>query len=297
MDQSLTHVYTLIESGKLSEARVVLAPMLEKNADNADVWWVYVHAVEDPADAQTALNNVLRIDPDYPGANKLMQALKQQASIKDVEPDWEDDDEDFDDFLEDEFADDDSGRARLRTLLIRLTGVIALIAVIVLAVILAGSFGGDEEEETLTPAATTVPQTAGDNTPVPIESPDTTPTVEPVDSDVADSQILIEALALFDLLGDPPTELMETDLGQTLLVAVCVPAGQSPREVLDGAMVAISNIIPDFSEDVEAVGVNLTDCDTTRIYNTIGVARDDAEAFLNNDLTIEDFSRLWGPIR
>ena len=79
MDQSLTHVYTLIEAGKLSEARVVLEPMLEKDADNADVWWVYVHAVEDPADAQTALNNVLRLDPDYPGANKLMQALRQQV--------------------------------------------------------------------------------------------------------------------------------------------------------------------------------------------------------------------------
>ncbi|MDX1995809.1 MAG: tetratricopeptide repeat protein [bacterium] len=75
-NQDLSRAYDLIEQERLEEARSLLKPLLEANPNNPDVWWLYTHAVEDAQEAQGALENVLRLDPQYPGASALQQQLE-----------------------------------------------------------------------------------------------------------------------------------------------------------------------------------------------------------------------------
>ncbi len=76
---NLQQVYTLIETGDLDAARAVLMPLLERDPDNPDMWWLYAHAVSDPVEAARALENVVRVAPDYPGAASLLAAARQQV--------------------------------------------------------------------------------------------------------------------------------------------------------------------------------------------------------------------------
>jgi hypothetical protein len=80
LERVLQESYDLIEAGKLDEARLLLKPALETEKDNADLWWLYAHAVSDVDTARLALNNVLRIDKDYPEARNLLRKLDEQAS-------------------------------------------------------------------------------------------------------------------------------------------------------------------------------------------------------------------------
>jgi predicted Zn-dependent protease len=74
---ALSRAYELVEAGKPDEARTVLEPILVNDRDNADAWWIYAHAVSDPNEARHALGNVMRVNPNYPGAAELKAALDQ----------------------------------------------------------------------------------------------------------------------------------------------------------------------------------------------------------------------------
>ena len=67
----LQRAFELIEREELDQAQDLLAPLLENDADNATLWWVYAHAVRDTAIGQAALERVLELDPAYPGAREL----------------------------------------------------------------------------------------------------------------------------------------------------------------------------------------------------------------------------------
>lgn len=73
---SLSKAYRLIEADELGAALAVLEPLVEAEPDNADAWWLYAHAVSDTFAARRALDQVLRIDPNYPGAAELLQQLE-----------------------------------------------------------------------------------------------------------------------------------------------------------------------------------------------------------------------------
>ncbi len=77
---ALKQAFSLIEAGNLEDAKAILRPILESDKDNADVWWLYSHAVTDPETARLALNNVLRIEPDYPDARDLLNQLEVQQT-------------------------------------------------------------------------------------------------------------------------------------------------------------------------------------------------------------------------
>ena len=74
---ALQNAHELIERGELEAAQEILVPLLEANADDAAVWWVYAHAVRDSSIGQAALQRVLELDPQYPGARELVQDLNQ----------------------------------------------------------------------------------------------------------------------------------------------------------------------------------------------------------------------------
>lgn len=73
---SLSKAYRLIEADELAAARAVLEPLVESEPNNADAWWLYAHAVTDTFAARRALDEVLRINPNYPGAVALMSQLE-----------------------------------------------------------------------------------------------------------------------------------------------------------------------------------------------------------------------------
>lgn len=81
----LQQAYTLIENGETEKAQEILAPLLQEDADNAHVWWVYTHAVKDASIGLAALERVLELDPNYPGARELKaDVLEAQSKDPDL---------------------------------------------------------------------------------------------------------------------------------------------------------------------------------------------------------------------
>lgn len=75
-DADLQRAYELIEADSLSDARTILQQIVAADRNNADAWWLLAHAVDNPDEARNALNNVLRIDSAYPGAQTLFNTLQ-----------------------------------------------------------------------------------------------------------------------------------------------------------------------------------------------------------------------------
>lgn len=81
----LQQAYTLIENGELEKAQEILAPLLQDDAENAHVWWVYTHAAKDASIGLAALERVLELDPMYPGARELKaDVLEAQSKDPDL---------------------------------------------------------------------------------------------------------------------------------------------------------------------------------------------------------------------
>lgn len=71
----LERAYRLIQQERGSEALDVLRPVLAKDRNNADAWWLMANAVDEPEDAREALENVLRITPNHVEARNLLDQL------------------------------------------------------------------------------------------------------------------------------------------------------------------------------------------------------------------------------
>jgi len=158
-EQNLAIAFELIENDRLNDAVALLEPMLEKDANNADVWWLYTHAVSDPVKARNALNNVLRLDPNYPGASDLSKSFDMKypataaTSIKslspsslprsaEILPDVEPEDDVSDLFEDDLFEDMDEEETpattppRRRRFLIPLVAALAIVVLVVALVVI-----------------------------------------------------------------------------------------------------------------------------------------------------------------
>ena len=81
----LAQAHALVEAGELQRAQETLAPLLDTESDNPALWWVYAHAVTDSQIGLAALDRVLQLDPDYPGAREL-KAQAQQGAATTLEP-------------------------------------------------------------------------------------------------------------------------------------------------------------------------------------------------------------------
>ena len=81
----LQQAYTLIENDEREKAQEILAPLVQEDADNVHLWWVYAHAVRDAPIGQAALERVLELDPQYPGARELKaDVLEAQSQDPDL---------------------------------------------------------------------------------------------------------------------------------------------------------------------------------------------------------------------
>lgn len=297
MNDTLSRAHELIEADQMSQAREILESFLARERNNADAWWLYAHAVANIDEAQTALANVKRIAPDYPGVDDLIVQMNDRLAILgegsqiqefpegDIELEDDAFEPDFDDidFPEDEFdldfdeEDDDDPEPEIveysRWQIFAVIGLVLIIAVVAIIILLSGNGRKDEPVSVdLTP--TTV---AG------------VPTSQPTEPFVAASVTLLDVLNSFDLESNE-IDIVETQLGQTSFVSICADSATF-RDTLTNALITIgrSNI----TVDTDGIGVRLIDCTSNQTLNSIVVPSSSVQAFSSGSLTEDQFRREW----
>lgn len=147
----------------------------------------------------------------------------------------------------------------------------------------------DTEEPEDTPTATE------EETEEPTETPEDTPTNEPAEVPTEATEFnLADDLDEFDIPEDG-INVEETDLGDTLIVSVCVLPGPSASEAMLGIMEILSNSVESF--EVDGIGVQIVDCESETPIRTVAVSAEDALDFAAGDIDQRGFQRLWQPTR
>lgn len=333
-DVALKQAFDLIEGGNLEDARALLRPILETEKDNADVWWLYSHAVTDPETARLALNNVLRIDPDYPDARDLLDQLEVQQSTESSDGILEiDKDPSFipampssvpgitplppraeaaskgfpspDDLPEDIVEDEEPEPFYRRPLFY--VPLITLLLIVALAIVIIKPFAVNSPA----PSITATTETAQSNT---LETPTSEsivgnlPTLASIPTVVVETAATSEAVASSDLsavssaftgitLASDGAQLTDTSLGKTLNVSVCTTAGKEMRELLPKAMETLAKASTNYASQAQAVAVKMQDCTASSTLLWIGSSIADATAFAGGTLTDKDFQAKWQPVK
>jgi hypothetical protein len=79
--QQLQQALEFITNGQRDQARALLATIVKANPNNADAWWMMATAVTAPSEMRDALQNVLRIRPDYPNAQQMLDRVNAQLNV------------------------------------------------------------------------------------------------------------------------------------------------------------------------------------------------------------------------
>lgn len=330
IEVALKQAFSLIEAGNPEDAKALLRPILETEKDNADVWWLYSHAVTDAETARLALNNVLRIEPDYPDARDLLNQLETQQNteqddgILDIDKDpvfipampssipginplpprtdvTTNKGFDSSDDLPEELFGEEEPEAFYRRPLFYIP-ILGLLLIAALAIVILKPFAVNS------PAPQVTPQDAQSNsvstatseilseptlTPVSVVSTDINATSEAVGnlSDVS------SAFVEFTLPSDGGVSITDTSLGKTLVVSVCTSAGKAMRELLPKAMQTLAKASISYTSQAQIVAVKMLDCATNSTLLWIGTKIEDATAFANQTLSDKDFQAKWQPIK
>lgn len=310
--------FALIEENKYEEARALLKNYLSTNRDNADAWWLYAHTVDDLDVAEAALRNVLRVDPNYAGAQSMLDELQMvqveaeragadEDLFDDRAPDFLSHVDDFDDDTEDDLDDFDdaeelaAGGNRRRRLLIGgvvVIGVVGLLAA--LLIIDSGRQQGGVEATQVAdlpePTVDTIILPPIDDEDLIDETPSfVVPEPEP-EIEGGDTAGIFQALADSGLNFVPDSvEIVPTSKGQTLTVQVCSGARFSEiQQNLTASLVAIASQSPDVADTAQALGVRLVDCDASNsLLRFVVVDMSAAVAFANGELSEGAFAAQW----
>jgi cytoskeletal protein RodZ len=78
----LDTAFDLIEKGQLADANSLLTANEAEFASNPDYWWLLAHASDDPVQGRNALNQVLALDKNYPGAKELDSQVRATEVIQ-----------------------------------------------------------------------------------------------------------------------------------------------------------------------------------------------------------------------
>lgn len=332
---ALSRAFELVEAGQYDDARAILDPILAANPNNADAWWVYAHAVTTPEDGRMALENVIRIDPRYPGAAELLEQARElspnAAKVTSVPPPPgtipEESQPEFD-FLEPDL-DDVQATSRARpvqpiaeqpTSPKRSTALpIVLIAVIAAVIVIGLLVLPNLTTLPTSPTATTIPVVSApteaslviEETEEPTESSATasdteevaptlratiTPTGEGATTEAAISNYPAVSEALTAYpLAQAGIAEVQTTLGNTLLASVCSAPGREMRMLLPQVMNALAAQTESLPETVQAIGVSLVNCDTNTPMLTVAAEVVSAQSFAQGDLSASEFAATWEP--
>lgn len=307
----LNRAYQLIENDQHGAAQQILTDYLAENPDNADGWWLYVHAVDNVDDARFGLENYLRLKPSANNATVLLRELNASQDSGDTsvpvpaveirDPDFLSDfdtrdTESVDDFGDDFFDDEGEFEAepagandnRRRLLLVAGVAIAAVVLFVVASVILSG-LNNQSSQPVANESTATPTDDAGDFVVEPtLPQAETQP---PVDEEVFTP--FYSALADQGVIDDS-AGIETTTQGSTFLISVC--SGTSNRELRDASLIVIPTIAQSSStlqNQVMFVGARFVDCDTDTTVRILVVAIDDAVAFTNGTLERADFIQRW----
>src|SRR5438045_1599057 len=76
----LQQAYALIKQGQKADALEILRPILSRQPNNAEGWWMMANAVPSTVDAVLACQKVLALQPDHTEARTRMLELQQQSA-------------------------------------------------------------------------------------------------------------------------------------------------------------------------------------------------------------------------
>jgi len=307
--KTLEDAFALIEEGKLSEARELVAPLLETDASNPAVWWIYAHAVEDSEEGIRAVEKVTELDPTYPGVAELkseISAINEQDTIDTFD--------DFDDvpFEIEEPQTPSSTRQGNRLLL--LAGIIIVVIIVLLGVLfaLSGINTGTADPTDVASQPTNVSTTDAQivtsvnteepttDTIVASETPEPTNTVEMEPTETSSpTHIDLIASELSDLnVATTDITTVTTTIGETLIVDVCALPGAESSIRLNRVMNTYVDQESSLPDDIEAVAVRLINCDNEdSIPRTIGVEREFVTSLASEEIELKDFQREWQPLQ
>lgn len=330
---ALSRAYELVEAGQYEQARAILAPILAANPNNADAWWVYAHAVTTPEDGRSALENVIRIDPRYPGAVELLQQARELSPVNPNVPSAPmppgtipEENPVEADFLDSEFEDIESVSAipsgqpsrkqpseTKRSGALPILALALIAAVVVIAILVLPSLNSPTETPTSTSdnavivAPTDIPASLAtgevtESVPIADVTPVTVPeTVEPPAVEVATAEAVpanypavSEALAAFPLATAGIVET-QTSLGNTVLANVCSASGREMRMLLPQVMNALASQSSSLPETVQAVGVRLVNCESNAPMLSVAAEIVTAQSFAQGDLSAGEFAATWRP--
>ncbi len=324
---ALSRAYELVEAGRYQDARAILDPILAAQPNNADAWWVYAHAVTTAEDGRMALENVVRIDPRYPGAAALLAQARELAPAKPgvtsmpvppgsipeepvADPDFGD--EDFDDAVTATPAPRER-RATKQPENAKRGGIpllpvaLALAAIIVVALLVLPNLMNPTPAATATPggevvsaptqsAGTSGTEEATEAAAAPTRRPTITPTVEGATAEVVsiDLTAVTSALAAFPL-SEGGIAVTQSTLGDTLTVSVCSAPGREMRMLLPQVMNAFAAQSASLGDAVQAIGVTLVNCDTSASLLSVATEIISAQNYANGDLSDAEFAATWHP--
>ena len=294
----LTQAYELIEADKLDEALTILEPIVTQGEENADAWWLYAHAVTDVGEAHRALSRVLTLEPDYDEATELLNTLEDtypdfasgiRPAAPTTLPGIPDDDDlvDLFDQAEQPWQRPAGQRPRSRRLLFGVLIILALVAVVSIGLILTSG---------TTPSPTQAPTEIAQVAPTSsVVAP--TPTAEDFfATDIVDPLNALYPLLQAFAIADGGIVVTQTAMGKTLLVTTCATTGLGLGDLVAGILNTLSGQSGLIPEDVNAIGVQVVDCEQDNTLRIIGVGLEDALEFSNGNLDEKEFQRRWQPI-
>jgi hypothetical protein len=77
----IQHVRELIKSGKRAQALTQLARLIERDHNNAELWWLLANATDDVQQARRALEEVLSLEPSNDRARKMLERLETRQLL------------------------------------------------------------------------------------------------------------------------------------------------------------------------------------------------------------------------
>ena len=313
----LQNAFDLIEQGELEQAQTVLAPLLETENDNPDLWWVYAHAVRDSETGIQALDRVIQLDAAYPGASELKRQadvapFSNGAAISEADaasaPPADEEQGDVDDWEDLQPAVERAGQDRR----IGRGFAVAIAAFLLIALGALLVLSGEVDISPLTALIAPSPppqiavvsvstETTDSSTPAPTEideSPTTAPTATEVPATASPETaafIAMVADAISDLeINETVSGFRRTELGNTLVFYVCAVPGPQFQARLGSVMNAVASLDASIPENAEAIAVSLLNCaDEDATPRAVGVERDIIQSYANEEIDARDFQRSW----
>jgi hypothetical protein len=324
----LQQAHDLIEAGDYQAARQILDAVRSSNENNPDFWWVYAHAVDNPAEGKAAIERVRQLAPNYAGLESLAGGTSPASTIKPLRPIAPLPPMGKVQTEEDEFAgteEMDKKPNPFRTILIGMALVLLIVVVVIglLSSVLNNNGGTATPERTaivdnfVTPIVATldsqvlVPENLTEEALASDEAPIETEEVATATEEVAETEAVAtdeEIVATEDetevIASDAlPEEVMEeiADFGvpaeggiseesSSLGETLVVTTCTTPGPAASRNIIGILDAFKDagVSLNSEAISFDITDCSDDSVILSLGISSDIVESYWLGDTTASE---------